>query len=259
MTIDAPAPVDTAVLATDGLGVDIGGVTILNDVGLSVRPGEILAILGPNGAGKTTLFNVLSGLRTPTRGRILLNGNDITRQPVHVRARSGIARSFQITSLFPALSAVENVRLAAQAHLGGSLAVWRRVRDTDDATERARVALADVGIADKADTIAADLSHGDKRRLEVAVAIAGRPTVLLLDEPTAGMAAEDVPELTEVIRRLSTEEGITVVLIEHRMDVAVALADRMAVMHHGVLLACDTPDRVMADPLVQSAYLGEAL
>ncbi|MBE1562546.1 ABC transporter ATP-binding protein [Nonomuraea africana] len=232
---------------------------ILREVSLQVRRGEIVAVLGPNGAGKTTLFNLLTGLRRPTEGAILLEGRDVTRAPVWQRARKGLARSFQITSLFPSLTVMENVRLAAQAHRGGSLALWRRVTRHDPALDEAGRALDLVGIADRADDLAADLSHGGKRKLEVALAIVGRPVVLLLDEPTAGMSAEDVPEVTEVIRKVRDTLGTTIVLVEHRMDVAVGLADRMAVMHHGTLLACDTPERVMADAEVQSAYLGEAL
>ncbi|ADG87146.1 ABC transporter ATP-binding protein [Thermobispora bispora] len=249
----------SAILETHGLGVAIGGVRILSDVSLSVRRGEIMAVLGPNGAGKTTLFNLLTGLRRPSAGRIVLNGTDITGAPVFRRARLGLVRSFQITSLFPSLTVLENARLAAQVHLGGSLALWRRVRPTDAAVAMARAALETVGIAEYADEPAGSLSHGAKRKLEVALAIVGKPAVLLLDEPTAGMSAEDVPELTEVIRRVRDRHGTTILLVEHRMDVAIGLADRMAVMHHGTLLACDTPDAVMADPLVQSAYLGEAL
>ncbi|MFD2357205.1 ABC transporter ATP-binding protein [Nonomuraea ferruginea] len=173
------------ILETRELGVAIGGVQILSDVSLSVRRGEIMAVLGPNGAGKTTLFNMLTGLRRPTSGRIHLQGRDITDEPVFRRARLGLARSFQITSLFPSLTVLENVRLAAQAHLGGSLALWRRVRRTDPALDQARAALRTVGIADHADGPAAALSHGGKRKLEVALAIVGNPAVLILGEPTA--------------------------------------------------------------------------
>jgi len=247
------------VLTTRGLGVTIGGVEILRDVSLEVRSGEILAVLGPNGAGKTTLFNVLTGLRRPTTGSVVLAGRDITTLPAFRRARLGLARSFQITSVFPTLTVLENVRLAAQAHAGGSLALWRAVRRSDAAYEDAWRALRLAGIASEAHLDAAALSHGGKRKLEVALAIVGRPKVLLLDEPTAGMSAEDVPELIAAIRGIRDELGTTIVLVEHRMDVAIGLASRMAVMHHGALLACDTPENVMADPTVQSAYVGESL
>lgn len=251
------------VLTTRGLGVTIGGVEILRDVSLDVRPGEILAVLGPNGAGKTTLFNVLSGLRRPTSGSVTLAGRDVTALPAFRRARLGLARSFQITSVFPALTVLENVRLAAQAHAGESLALWRAVRHGDAAYEDAWRALRLAGLddidGDAAEIEAASLSHGGKRKLEVALAIVGRPTVLLLDEPTAGMSAEDVPDLIGAIRGIRDELGTTIVLVEHRMDVALGLAERLAVMHHGALLACDTPENVMADETVQSAYVGESL
>lgn len=247
------------ILATRALSVTIGGVQILRDVTLGVRANEIMAVLGPNGAGKTTLFNVLTGLRRPTAGTVELAGQDVTGQPPFRRARAGLARSFQLTSVFGSLSVLENARLAAQAHLGGSLALWRRVRPDDSAYQDAWRALQLAGIAEAADVPAASLSHGGKRKLEVALAIVGRPKVLLLDEPTAGMSAEDVPELVTAIRGIRDTLGTAIVLVEHRMDVAVGLADRMAVMHHGALLACDTPEQVMADATVQSAYLGEQL
>ncbi|HLU44119.1 MAG TPA: ABC transporter ATP-binding protein [Natronosporangium sp.] len=247
------------VLATRALSVTIGGVRILREVTLGVRPKEIMAVLGPNGAGKTTLFNVLTGLRRPTSGTVELAGRDVTAAPPFRRARAGLARSFQLTSVFPSLTVLENVRLAAQAQRGGSLALWRPVRRSDDAYQDAWEALQLAGITEAADLPAASLSHGGKRKLEVALAVVGRPKVLLLDEPTAGMSAEDVPELVEAIRGVRDTLGTAIVLVEHRMDVAVGLADRMAVMHHGALLACDTPERVMADATVQSAYLGEQL
>ncbi len=254
-----PTGVAATVLATHDLSVTIGGVRILRGVSLSVRRSEIMAVLGPNGAGKTTLFNVLSGVREPTTGRVELAGRDVTAQPAFRRARAGLARSFQITSVFTSLSVLENVRLAAQAKRGGSLALWRRVGRGDPAYDDAWQALRLAGITAQADLPAASLSHGNKRKLEVALAIVGRPSVLLLDEPTAGMAVEDVPEVTAMIRDLRDQLGCAIVLVEHRMDVAVGLAERMAVMHHGALLACDTPQQVMADATVQSAYLGETL
>jgi branched-chain amino acid transport system ATP-binding protein len=257
--VTEPPRTGTAVLATRDLSVTIGGVRILRDVSLSVRHGEIMAVLGPNGAGKTTLFNVLTGVRRPTAGTVELAGRDVTAQPAFRRARAGLARSFQITSVFGSLTVLENVRLAAQAQRGGSLALWRRVTGRDPAYADAWRALELAGITAQAHLNAASLSHGGKRKLEVALAVVGTPKVLLLDEPTAGMSAEDVPELTEAIRGVRDALGTAIVLVEHRMDVAVGLAERMAVMHHGALLACDTPDRVMADETVQSAYLGDSL
>ena len=248
----------SAVLRTEGLGLTIGGNRIVDDLDLEVLDGEFLAVIGPNGAGKTSTFNLLTGTYTPTDGRITLADHDITHDTPDRRARRGLGRSFQVTSVFPSLTVLENVRLAAQAELGGSNHFWRPVRADDRATDRARAALSRVGLHDREGTIASSLSHGDKRTLELAIVLATEPRVLLLDEPTAGMSAEDIPRLVELVREVQAG-GTTVVMVEHRMDVVVEVADRIAVMHHGALLACDTPDAVMADATVQSAYLGGSL
>ena len=248
----------TAVLRTQGLGLTIGGNRIVDDLDLQVHDAEFLAVIGPNGAGKTSTFNLLTGVMVPTEGRILLGDREITDLSPDRRARLGIGRSFQVTSVFPSLTVVENVRLAAQAHRGGSLRFWRAVRPDDAATEQAEQVLARVGLQDRRDVVAASLSHGDKRTLELAIVLATEPRVLLLDEPTAGMSAEDIPQLVELVREVQAT-GTSVVMVEHRMDVVVEVADRIAVMHHGALLACDSPDAVMADEDVQSAYLGGSL
>jgi branched-chain amino acid transport system ATP-binding protein len=252
------SPARDVILATDDLGLTIGGARIVEGVSLAVHDGEFLAVIGPNGAGKTSLFNLLTGLYHPTTGRVLLGGDDVTRQRPHVRARRGLKRSFQVTSIFTALSVRENARLAAQAELGGSLNLWTRVTARDEAVRRADRALELTGLARLADTTAASLSHGNKRKLDLALVLAQDPRVLLLDEPTAGMSMEDLPDLVRVVRDIQSH-GTTVVMVEHRMDVVIDLADRIAVMHHGALLACDTPDAVMANETVQSAYLGESL
>jgi branched-chain amino acid transport system ATP-binding protein len=247
------------ILATRNLGLDIGGAHIVVDVSLEVAEGELLGIIGPNGAGKTSLFNLISGLYRPTAGQIELAGKDITQQPTFLRTREGIGRTFQVSSVFPLLSVRENVRLAAEAALGGTLRVWRRAAGVKPALERARAALARVGLEGKALVQAGALSHGDKRRLELAMLLASDRPVLLLDEPMAGVSAENVPELVELIGSVHREEGKTVLMVEHHMDVVIGLAQRIAVMHHGALLACDTPAAVMANETVQSAYLGEEL
>ncbi|MGY3567050.1 ABC transporter ATP-binding protein [Sinomonas sp. RB5] len=244
-------------LAVEGLGLAIGGASILSEVGFAVARGEMLGVIGPNGAGKTTLFNVLSGLARPTTGRVLLDGRDVTGLPVHRRAKAGLGRTFQTSSLFGALTVLENVRLAAQARLGGSLSVLAFPRTHDAATRRARERLAEVGLADKEGLRAQDLSHGDKRKVEIAMMLATDPSVVLLDEPMAGVGSGDVGALTEVIRGLHRDRGTTVLMVEHHMDVVLGLVDRVAVMHHGRLLAIGTPDAVMADDTVQAAYLGE--
>jgi branched-chain amino acid transport system ATP-binding protein len=247
------------ILATRDLGLDIGGARIVADVSLEVREGELVGIIGPNGAGKTTLFNLLSGTIRPTSGSVLLDGRDVTRDPPHRRTQAGLGRTFQVSSVFPLLSVSENVRLAAEARLGGTLSLVRRAARYAPALERASSALAKVGLADRAAWPSGMLSHGDKRKLEIAMLLAGEPRVILLDEPMAGVSVEDVDGLVDVIRSVHADEGRTVLLVEHRMEVVVGLAERIAVMHHGSLLAFDTPERVMADETVQTAYLGEPL
>jgi len=247
------------ILATRNLGLDIGGAKIVVDVSLEVANGELLGIIGPNGAGKTSLFNLFSGIYRATAGSIHLNGVDVTRQPTFLRTREGIGRTFQVSSVFPLLTTHENVRLAAEASLGGTLRLWRRAVSVQAALDRARAALVRVGLEAKSLVPAGGLSHGDKRRLEIAMLLAADRPVLMLDEPMAGLSAEHVPALVELIRAVHAEEKKTVLMVEHHIDVVTGLAQRIAVMHHGALLAVDTPAAVMANETVQSAYLGEAL
>jgi branched-chain amino acid transport system ATP-binding protein len=247
------------VLQTKELGLRIGGATIVNDVSLDVIEGEFLVIIGPNGAGKTTLFNLLSGVVAPTSGRVLFEGREITHAPPYARARLGLGRTFQTSTVFAGLSTLENARLAAQAYLGGSDALWRLAARERPPIERARNVLALVGLGAREAVTAGSLSHGEKRKLDLAILLCGEPSLVLLDEPTAGMAVEDVPEMMNLISRVHREEKKTVLMVEHRMDLILGLADRMAVMHHGSLLAIDTPDRIMANETVQSAYLGDPL
>ncbi|GAA1985850.1 ABC transporter ATP-binding protein [Catenulispora subtropica] len=234
------------VLALTGLSWSVGGSAILSGVDLTVGEGEFVAVIGPNGAGKTSLFNLISGLTRATgihRGRVAVDGADITTEAPHRRARRGIGRTFQSSSVFPTMTVAEHVALAARVG---------RVKESD--------ALDRVRLAEKAGALAADLSHGDKRKLELAMLLAsGAGRLLLLDEPMAGVASGDVPGLVEVIRSLHRDEGRTVLMVEHHMEVLLGLADRVAVMHHGSLLAIDTPERIMADARVQEAYVGEAL
>jgi branched-chain amino acid transport system ATP-binding protein len=234
------------VLSLTGLSWTVGGSAILSDLDLSVSEGEFVAVIGPNGAGKTSLFNLISGLNRATAGRIALDGADITTEAPHKRARRGIGRTFQSSSVFPTMTVAEHVALAKQ------VAAKRQGSGSDP--------LAGVRLTEKSDALAADLSHGDKRKLELAMLLAsGAERLLLLDEPMAGVASGDVPELVEVIRTLHRDEGRTVLMVEHHMEVLLGLADRVAVMHHGALLAIDTPERIMADPRVQEAYVGDAL
>ena len=246
-------------LATRGLTWRIGEVPIVDSVYLDLAPGEFLGVIGPNGAGKTSLFNLITGLRRPTEGRVLLDGADVTALPPHRRARLGLGRTFQASSVFGSLTVRENVRLAVQAHRGGSMKLWRRAAADREVAAAADAALDRVGLHHRGTALAGTLAHGEKRKLEIALLLAGEPRVMLLDEPMAGVSAEDVPELVSVIKSLTGDSGRSVLMVEHHMDVILELADRIAVMHHGALLACDTPETVMANATVQEAYLGEAL
>jgi branched-chain amino acid transport system ATP-binding protein len=247
-----------SILSTHDLSWDVGGAQIVAGVSLEVPAGECLAIIGPNGAGKTSLFNLLSGLVRPTAGRVELPGRDITNAPPHRRTKAGLGRTFQVSSIFPLLSVHENVRLAAEAAIGGTMRIWRQASRVREAVDRAHWALQRVGLGGRGPLPAGLLSHGDKRKLELAMVLAGESRVIMLEEPMAGVAMEDVDELVELIRSVHAE-GKTVLMVEHHMEVVTGLAERIAVLHHGSLLAVDTPDAIMRDRTVQQAYLGEPL
>jgi len=246
----------TPLLETRGLGRAFGALQAVAGVDLVVQPGELRAVIGPNGAGKTTLFHLISGFLAPTAGRVLFRGDDVTALPAPARCRRGISRTFQITSIFPELSVLENVRIAVQLRTGGN---FRFIggRTLLEATERrARDSLGALGLLDRAEAPAATLPHGDQRRLEIAMAVAQEPELLLLDEPTQGLSPEDTVATVAVIRRLARERGLTIVLVEHDMDVVFDLADRISVLHFGRLIAEGPPDRIRANADVQTAYLG---
>ncbi|MGC9220949.1 MAG: ABC transporter ATP-binding protein [Solirubrobacteraceae bacterium] len=246
------------VLQVEQLRFRIGGVDIVAGVDIEVGAGELIGIIGPNGAGKTTLLNLLTGLIRPNQGRIHLRDRDITDLTPAARARLGMGRTFQTSLLFGSLTAFENARLAAQAKLGGNMRWWRRPRKDDEAVLKANDALAAVGMAQLAHQSAAGLSHGDKRKLELAILLASGADVLLLDEPMAGISHEEVSGLVDLIGRLHTA-GHTVLMVEHHMAVVLSLADRLAVLHHGELLAFGDPASVTSNAVVQSAYLGETI
>lgn len=246
-------------LEVKDLSLRIGGAQILQDVSFAVPTGQIVGVIGPNGAGKTTLFNLVSGVLTPTSGSVHLDGEDITGRSITQRATAGLGRTFQTSSLFPRLTVEENVRLAAQVREGGALSLTSFPRRSDAASTRARELLEEVGLSHRTGRAAGDLPHGDKRKLEIAMLLATDPSVVLLDEPMAGVASGDVAGLTEVIRSLHRDHGRTVLMVEHHMEVLLGLVERVAVLHFGHLLTIDTPEAVMADPTVQSAYLGEAV
>jgi branched-chain amino acid transport system ATP-binding protein len=249
----------TSVLSVENLGLTIGGAKILEGITLSVNENETLGIIGPNGAGKTSFFNLLSGLREATTGSIKLGDRDITNFKPYQRAQAGIARTFQTSSIFPYLTLLENVRIAAQVSDGSSMNLTRSADKYKDVLYRATACLEQVGLLSKGGLFAGSLSHGDKRRLEIAIVLASKSDVVLLDEPMAGMSVENIPALVEIIRSLSKVHKKTVLIVEHHMDVILGLADRIAVLNYGELLTIDTPQNVMDNPTVQSAYLGTEL
>ena len=245
------------VLRIENLAKNFGGLRVTDDVTLDVRPGELHAVIGPNGAGKTTLINQISGLLAPDAGRIAFAGEDITALPVHARAARGLARSFQITSILPRFSVLANVALAVQARHGSSFRFFGSAADETELNSSALVALAQVGLAERADAAAADLSHGEKRALELAIALAMEPKLLLLDEPMAGTGRDETDRLVTVLRSLKGR--FPMVLVEHDMTAVFALADRISVLIYGRILASGTPAQVRADPQVITAYLGEEM
>jgi branched-chain amino acid transport system ATP-binding protein len=234
-----------------------GGLVAVDDVDLRVAHGSLHAIIGPNGAGKTTLFNLLSGKYAPTAGTVIFKGQDITQVPMHRRAHLGMGRSFQITNIFPNLTVLENVRLAAQAMSSVSFRFLRRADSFPDFVSCALEVLELVGLKEQVGIPATVLPHGGKRKLELAIMLAADPDLLLLDEPTAGMASEQVPELLATIDRVRRQGDKTIVLVEHNMNVVMNVSDRITVMHLGAVLAEGTPAEVAANATVQSAYLGE--
>ena len=246
-------------LSVSDLSLSIGGAKILDGITLSVNQNEILGIIGPNGAGKTSLFNLLSGVRKPTRGEIFIGDVNVTEMPPHERAKFGLARTFQTSSVFTNLTCLENVRIAAQAANGKSMNLTRNAYSFKEVVANAHESLAKVGLSARAMQTAGSLSHGDKRRLEIAIVLASNSQIVLLDEPMAGMSVENVPELVEIIRSLKVEHKKTVLIVEHHLEVILGLADRIAVLNYGELLVCDTPKNVINNPIVQSAYIGEAL
>ena len=245
----------TALLAVSDLRKRFGGVVATDGVTLEVQPGEVHALIGPNGAGKTTLVAQIAGNLLPDDGRILFDGADITRLPTHQRVRRGLVRSFQITRLFRGFTAEHNVALAIQARTGSSLSFWRPVAAENGLVVEARAVLDEIGLADRAATAVTALAHGEQRALEVGLALATRPKLLLLDEPMAGTGPEESQRMMALIRRVRS--ATTILLIEHDVDAVFRLADRVSVMVDGRLIASGPPEVVRRDPAVVRAYLGD--
>jgi branched-chain amino acid transport system ATP-binding protein len=244
------------ILRTRGLTVRFGGHVAVDDVSLEVAPGTLKSIIGPNGAGKTTLFNLLSGQHRPSEGRVYFKGEDVTRLGAAARTRRGIGRSFQLTNVFPTLSVLENVRLAVQARAGLALNAWRHHAGFPELEDRAYEILGQVLLAAKWDARASDLAHGETRKLELGILLALEPELLLLDEPTSGMALEEVPAIIGLVEAIKARRERTILLVEHKIDMILALSDTVAVLKDGRLIADDTPEAIRANPDVQAAYFG---
>ena len=244
---------EAPLLRTEALTRAFGSLIAVDRVDVAVRRGELRSIIGPNGAGKTTFFRLISGETTPTSGRVWFGGREITGLPQHAVARLGITKSYQITNVFPHLTVHENVRVAVQGW-ARSFNFWSRADALTDVAERAHALLRTVGLAAKGAQLAAHLAHGEKRHLEIALAIASEPQLLLLDEPTAGMSPEETDETMRLIRELTA--GRTVILVEHKMKVVMKISDRITVLHQGQVLAEGTPEEIRANERVQQTYLG---
>jgi branched-chain amino acid transport system ATP-binding protein len=244
------------ILETRALSRSFGALRAVDGVNLAVEQGELRAIIGPNGAGKTSFFHLVSGVIRPTTGQVLWRGEDISALPAPARCRRGISRTFQITSVFPEFTVLENVRIAIQLKGGGNFRLLGGRSLLSSTEGQARVSLEFLGLQDRADLPASTLPHGDQRLLELAMALAQRPDLLLVDEPTQGLSPEDTEAAVAVIRQIMKDRALTILLVEHDMDVVFNLADRISVLHLGQLIAEGSPAEIRANPEVQKAYLG---
>lgn len=244
------------IIETQNLSKHFGGLAAVDDVSIKIETGTLHAIIGPNGAGKTTFFNLLSGNLKPTTGKVFYKGQDITGKPIYRMIHMGIGRSFQITNIFPNLTVHENIRLASQAMEDKNFRFLMDTTKMQTVEERTAIVIEKVGLSRQADIPARVLPHGDQRKLELGIILAPDPELLLLDEPTAGMATDQVPELITLIQEVQQSDDKTVILVEHNMNVVMKVSDRITVMHQGEILAEGTPAEIAANHEVQTAYLG---
>lgn len=242
------------ILETKSLSKNFGSLKAVNNVEFRVRQGHIHSIIGPNGAGKTTLFNLLNGFLLPTSGKIFFKGSDITNLPPYKISQKGIGRSFQITSVFPDLPVLENIRIAAQSRTKMSYHFLKSAKSLKSLEEKAYQVLDRVGLEGKRDQLAKNLSHGEKRILDIGIGLATEPSLLLLDEPASGLAKEEISKVIKLVKHLSKE--ITIILIEHNIDLVLSISDRITVLFQGSVIADDTPEQIQKDSRVQEAYLG---
>lgn len=244
------------ILRTAGLSVSFGEHDVIKEVDLEIERGKLVSIIGPNGAGKTTLFNLISGQISPTRGEIFFKDRNVTGLSIPMRARAGIGRSFQLTNIFPELTVLENIRLSVQSAGKDYFSIFPKPGLKRRQEEEARELMETCMLKEKGDALAIDLAHGEKRKLELAMLLALKTELLLLDEPTAGISIEDIPAILEVINRIKAGGHHTIVLIEHKMDMVMHLSDRLVVLFNGELLASGDPRTIIKDERVQTAYLG---
>jgi branched-chain amino acid transport system ATP-binding protein len=243
------------ILLTQDLCRNFGGVRAIHNVNLSFAENEMRAIIGPNGAGKTTFFNVITGRMSPSSGKVIYQGRDITGKSPHEIVRLGVTRTFQKSSIFPGLSVFENVRIAVQTQSGGSIRIFSSRLSLSDVNLETESIMGRLGLKDQAFTLANNLSHGDQRVLEIGIALAGKPRLLLLDEPTAGMSPRETERTTRLIRELCCD--LAIILVEHDMDVVMAISDKISVMHYGSIIAEGSPEEIQRNEQVREAYLGK--
>ena len=254
----AEAAAKAPFLRMENVSRHFGSLKAVDGVSFEMRSGEMRAVIGPNGAGKTTFFNLISGLLPPTAGRVIFEGEDITQQTIVHRVAKGIVRTFQITEIMPDLSVYENIRVGVETAAGINARAWLGRAQRADVIARAEELIGIVGLSGKEDRTVGELAHGDQRVVELALALSLKPRLLLLDEPTAGMGDHETDHMVELVRRLHAEQGVTILFIEHDMDIVFGIAQRITVLDQGRVLADGTPEEISADPRVRAAYLGTA-